>query len=190
MIELNLLPEELKIKAKKTDLLPQAQYLLYLIALFFGIAILMNIYLGINYLAKINKLNALNNKWKKLEPQRQMLKGLGGGEEGLPPEVRAMQQFTAKNILWSEKLNKLSLNLPSGVWLTELYVASNKNLILRGSVVSLQKEEMALINKFIENLKKDRGFFKDFANLELTSVQKATLGGYEVVNFVLNGVLK
>jgi len=56
--------------------------------------------------------------------------------------------------------------------------------------VSLQQEEMNAINKFMDNLKKDSVFLKDFSNLELTSVQKKVIGGYDIADFVLSAKLK
>jgi hypothetical protein len=94
-----------------------------------------------------------------------------------------------RKLNWSEKLNKLSLNLPSGIWFNELSV-SKKDFILKGSVLSLQKEEMNLVNKFIDSLKKDMVFFKDFTRLELSSIQMKTVVGYDVFDFVLTGKLK
>ena len=89
-----------------------------------------------------------------------------------------------------KKLNRLSLDLPSGIWFNEISANLKKEFILRGSVVSLKKEEMLLINQFIDNLKKDTDFFKDFSKLEMTSAQSGEIGGYEVNDFVISGVLK
>jgi Tfp pilus assembly protein PilN len=100
-----------------------------------------------------------------------------------------IQQLIGQRINWAEKLNKLSLNLPSGVWFNEIQVNS-KEFILKASVISLQKEEMNLINAFIDNLKNDKDFFKDFNNLELNSAQKRVIGGYDVTDFILVGILK
>ncbi|MCM8789700.1 MAG: hypothetical protein NC916_01575 [Candidatus Omnitrophica bacterium] len=65
-----------------------------------------------------------------------------------------------------------------------------KNFVLFGSVISLEKKEMSLLKDFIDSLKKDSGFFKDFSGLELTSVQTRQVGVYEVVDFTLQGALR
>jgi len=187
MIEINLLPQELKIKSKKVGLEPS--YFLYLVPLLFGILICVHVYLAVLGIAKNCQFHALNNRWQKVAPQRKTLEDFKKEHELLSSDAKIVQQLTAQRINWSEKLNKLSLNLPSGIWFDEIIVTS-LDFTLRGSVISLQKEEFGLINKFINNLKNDKGFFKFFNNLELSSVQRRVIGGYDVVGFVLVGTLK
>jgi Tfp pilus assembly protein PilN len=137
---------------------------------------------------KSSELKGLNNKWRALEPQRKTLQDFSSEYSVLSEDSKTMQQLMQQRISWSEKLNKLSLFLPAGVWFNELNV-NRKDFTLSGSVVSLQKEEMALVDRFMDSLKADQGFFKDFLKLELRSVQKRTVGGYEITDFVLSGVL-
>ena len=184
MIEINLLPEELKIKKEKAAKAIKSRQVLYFIPLIFIILIIIHIYLLSLLIVKNFQLSALNNKWQQLQPQKKKLEDFKGEYQTLSQDDNAIKQFTSQRIIWSAKLNKLSLNLPSGTWFREMSV-SGKVLTLRGSVVALQKEEMDLINKFIDNLKKDRDFFKDFNNLELTSVQRKIIGGYDVTDFIL-----
>ncbi len=187
MIEINLLPQELKIKHSKVSLEPS--YFIYLIILAFSILICVHTYLLILGITKHYQFNALNNKWQKLAPERKKTEDFNKEHELLSADANIIQQLTSKRIICSEKLNKLSLNLPSGVWFSDT-TFTLKDFTLRGSVISLQKEEIALINKFIDNLKNDTAFFKDFNKLELGSLQRRIIGGYDVVDFVLVGTLK
>ncbi|MHB8155446.1 MAG: hypothetical protein ACYDFR_05280, partial [Candidatus Omnitrophota bacterium] len=82
-----------------------------------------------------------------------------------------------------------SLNLPSGVWFNEIKI-SVKDMIIQGSVISLVKEEVNLINKLLENLKADSEFSRDFVSFELSNVQKKNVGGYDIADFILTGALK
>jgi len=187
MIEINLLPHELKAKSKNAGLEPG--YFLYLIPLVFALLVCAHIILAVVTIARSYQFIALNNKLKSLEPQRKIFENLNK-ENGMPlADAKLIQQLTVQRINWPEKLNKLSLNLPPGVWFEEITVSS-KSFILKGSVISLQKEEMALINKFMDNLKNDTSFFKDFNNLGLSSVQRRVIGGYEIIDFTLLGNLK
>ncbi|MFC1805071.1 hypothetical protein ACFLZ3_04530, partial [Candidatus Omnitrophota bacterium] len=67
-------------------------------------------------------------------------------------------KLSAEKLNWSEKLNKLSLHLPYGIWFDNLSL-KGADFVLRGSVISLQGEEMMLIKKFIESLKDDLFWF-------------------------------
>jgi Tfp pilus assembly protein PilN len=134
-------------------------------------------------------LGVLNNKWQRLLPQRKMLEDFKKRYAVFSSDIGVIQQLVKQRVNWSEKLNKLSLDLPSGIWFNEVSISS-KNFFLKCSAVSLQKAEMNLINKFMDNLKKEIDFINDFSNLELTSVQRRIIAGYEVVDFVLVGTLK
>ena len=187
MIEINLLPEESKPKAKKVKI--ESKSVLNFIPLVFSILIFLHIFLAIVSIIQNCRLSALNNKWHNLEPQRKILEETKKELNILSADSKAIQQLTGQRISWAEKLNSLSINLPSGIWFNEILL-SNKEFSLKGSIISLQKEEMGLIDKFLSNLKSDAGFFKDFNNLELGSVQKKVIGGYEVSDFILTGKLK
>jgi hypothetical protein len=91
--------------------------------------------------------------------------------------------------LWAQKLNELSLHLPPGVWFNEILL-NNKNLTIKGSVISLEKNEVVLVNKLLDDLKGHAEFAKDFSSFELSNVQNRTIGGYDIADFVLVGVLK
>lgn len=190
MIEINLLPEELKTKAKpvKPGFNMESEYFLYGSLLILGSLILAHIYLTAFVFVRNNQLRRLNNKWRQLEPQRKLLENFNAEYTILSQDALALKKLTDARVNWSEKLNKLSLGLPSRIWFNEILVSSN-NLSLRASAISLQNEEMNLIKKFIDNLKSDSGFFKDFNSLELSLVQRKVIGGYDIVDFTLVGAI-
>ena len=189
MIEINLLPEELRIKTKRLGKVSiESKYFLYLIPLVFAVLILAHICLAAVGIVKSLQFSQLNSKWKKLEPQRELLNNLKKEYNVLASNVKLIQELNSRRLNWSEKLNRLSQDLPSGIWFNELLV-SRKDFVLKASVISLQGEEMSLINKFIDSLKNDARFLRDFNNLELGSVQKKSVGGYDVVDFILTAKL-
>lgn len=188
MIEINLLPEKLRTKAGAKfgiDLTAIPNF----IPIIVGVLIFIHLYLGAVSIIRNRQLRLLKHKWEELEPHRKTLDSLKEESIMLSQDALAIQRLAGARIIWSEKLNKLSLNLPNGIWFNELSVSSGE-LLLEGSVVSLEKEEVNLVNKFIDNLKNDSAFFKDFNNIELSSVQRKTIGGYEVVDFLLLCALK
>lgn len=192
------MPEELKskIKSKTSISAPAAaaggfdpRLFLYIILSLLGALACIHIFLLGNLFIKNSALGALNKKWMQLEPQRKMVEGVTKEQDSLTADTKLVQELTKTRLNWSEKLNKISFNLSSGIWFNELSV-NQKNLILKGSTVSLQKIELSLINQFIENLKKDKVFIRDFSSLELSSIQRKMIAGYEVVDFTLTGALK
>ncbi len=186
MIEINLLPEELRAKTKKGGFDPR--YALYFLPLLLALLLFLHLYLAANFLIKNYSVAVFEKKWKQLKPQLQKIEN-ARKETGQEPFDPRITQLASQRITWSDKLNYLSDQLPYGIWFTSLSFSS-KEFLLKCSVVSLQKEEMSLINTFISNLKRDKNFIKDFASLELSSVQKKEVGGFEVVDFLLTGTVK
>ncbi len=184
MIEINLLPEELKSKAKKSKKARELNQVLYFVPLLFGILLIIHLSLATVFAFRAYQINMLNAKWRSLEPQRKLLAQSRQEYDFLSQDSRITQQLELQGIGWAQKLKRLSADLPSGIWFNEA-VFSSKECVLKGSVISLKKEEMSLINRLIGNLKADALFFKDFSSLELSSVQMRSLGGYNVVDFVL-----
>ena len=201
MIEINLLPEELRVKTKEKPpeevtvtkvTIPgfnQDKVFIFAIPALLLVFIMMHVYFMAIGMSNNRKLAVLNKKWKTLEPQKKTLDEFNLRFSSATQDVSFIKLLTGQRVLWAQKLNKLSLDLPGGVWFNDFSLIK-QGVIIQGSVVSLQKEELALINKFFINLKEDNEFFKDFANFELSSVQKKTVGSYDVADFVITGVLK
>ncbi len=195
MIEINLLPEELKVKAKKT-VSPgnfasgfDPTYLIYIVPVAIGLLLSAHLVLGIVSLAKQAGLRSLNKEWSGLESQRKKLSSYKSEFEVNSQDAAMINELTVKSIRWSEKLNLLSKNLPPGVWFNRLLV-SPKGLEIKACVFSVESNGVDLINKFLYNLKSDSVFFKDFSGLEIGNMQSKKLGSYEVMDFTINGGLK
>lgn len=191
MININLLPEELrpKIKRRKVRYKIEFTYLLYLVPVLVSIFIGLHIFLFAIGFLKSAQFNSLNRKWQDLEKQRELLKNFKMEFSILSKDNKLLQQLVRNRISWSEKLNKLSAYLPADLWFRQLSVSSN-NFKLEGSVVSLERKEMSSIKGYIDELKKDAGFFSDFNNIEVDSMSTRRIGGYDVVDFTLLGGLK
>ncbi|MDD5097546.1 MAG: PilN domain-containing protein [Candidatus Omnitrophica bacterium] len=199
MIEINLLPEELRIKTKSKNLeqvtvtksaaFGSEQLFIYAIPILLGLFVCAHVYFAVISMAKNNQLVTLNSQWVKLEPQKKALDEFNNEYSNVSQDANLAQLLTGKRIVWAQKLNELSLNLPSGVWFNEITINA-KDIVIQGSVISLAKEEVNLLNKLLENLKEDGEFSKDFVSFELSNVQKKNIGGYDIADFILTGVLK
>ena len=186
MIEINLLPEELKSKTQKTGF--GQSYIFLGIPLIIFILLFIQLILLVRYSAKVHSLSVLNGKWVALAPKVKMVEDLKKSSGTAAADSQAAK-LVSQRIDWSEKLYLLSKYLPNGICFTSLSLVE-KEFILKGSVISLQKEEMNLINKFLTDVSKDKNFIGDFGSLELSSVQESQKSSFEIVDFVLSGVLK
>ncbi|HTZ11195.1 MAG TPA: hypothetical protein VMD04_02295 [Candidatus Margulisiibacteriota bacterium] len=176
-------------RGKNSPFAIEARYFIYLIPLVIGLLAALHVFLFAVIMIKNSELFILSSKWNALAPQRQALDKFKSEFAVINQDSLAINQLVAQRINWSEKLNKLSLGLPSGVWFEEITISKN-NFFLRGSVVSLQRQEMSLIKSFMDNLKNENAFIKDFNKLELGSVQRRTVGGYEIADFSFSGSLR
>lgn len=189
MIEINLIPEEFKVEIKKSSVSVDSKKILYLLPIGCSIILLAHICLGAANISLSYKYKALNSKWKTLEPQINALEENNKESNILREEDAVLQKMVKERINWAEKLNKLSLYLPSGIWFNELIVL-NKEFTLKATVISLEKEEMSLINKFLASLKGDTGFARDFKILDLGTIKRDKLSNYDISSFSLAGSLK
>lgn len=199
MIEINLLPEELRVKTKEKApeqvtikngaSFNQDQLFVYAIPALLALFVLAHFYFAMITLSKNGRLASLNRKWMDLSPQKKALDEFSREFSAVSQDAGLTQLLIKQRILWAQKLNKLSLNLPVGVWFNEIAL-TKQNITIQGSVISLKMDELNLINKLIDSLKADNEFFKDFASFELSNVQKRTVGSYDIADFVLVGVLK
>jgi len=199
MIQINLLPEELRVRNKtkssehetvaKPGVFSHEQLFIYALPVLCGALICAHIYFAVIFILKNNQLVALNRQWVKLEPQKKAFDEFNIDYSSTTQDASLVKLLISKRILWAQKLNKLSLNLPSGVWFNEITI-SPKDIVIQGSVISLAKEEVNLINKLLENLKIDSEFSRDFNFFELSNLQKKNVGGYDIADFILTGVLK
>lgn len=199
MIEINLLPEELRTKTKaraseqaavtKVVLANQDKLFIYAIPALLALLIAVHLYFTVVAISKNTQLISLNRKWLSLEPQKKTLDAFNKEFSSGSQDANFAQLLINQRVLWSQKLNKLSLHLPTGVWFNEI-MFNGKSITIQGSVISMQRDQVSLVNKLLDDLKMDTDFSKDFSSFELTSMQNKVIGGYDIADFVLVGALK
>lgn len=197
MIEINLLPEELRNRVIKpvkqnnglTLAKPGMQLLIFVIPLIFIVLLLAHIYFVLIGVSRSMRLNSLKAKWERSLPQRKALEDFNAEHSLVSGDALEIRKLLLERINWSEKLNTLSLSLPAGVWL-EFVSASKKEFYLKGKAVSSDKTEVSLIRNYIEEIKSKPQFMKNFVSLDLTSIQKSNVSAYEVADFSLTGSIR
>ncbi|MDO8489663.1 MAG: PilN domain-containing protein [Candidatus Omnitrophota bacterium] len=199
MIEINLLPEELRVKTKEKvveqvtmesgSTFKQDQLFVYAIPVLFVLFVLVHLYFGVVSISQNVRLASLNRKWIDFGPQKKVLDEFNLKYSAASQDAGLTQLLIKQRVLWAQKLNDLSLNLPVGVWFNDISF-TKQNITIQGSVISLKMDELNLINKLLDGLKTDSEFSKDFTNLELSNVQRRTVGSYDITDFVLQGTLR
>lgn len=191
MIEINLLSGDLKAKPSEKKLFGgvDLRYAAYALPASLAILVCAHSFLGVMAMVKRSELDSLNKKWQNMEPQRKELGEFNKEYVASEQDAALIKPLIDNRISWSKKLNRLSLDLPSGIWFTDISV-NTKELSIRCSVISTEKIEMTLIKAFMDTLKNDAEFIKDFTTLELGPIQSQSIAGNEIANFTLKATLK
>ena len=197
MIEINLLPEEKRIRQRKKPVKQHTDHqhtpvvtaqmlkkVFYAVPVIAGLFLCVHAYCLVAQVSASMQLAALNKKWRSLEPQRANLTGFKSTYEAGSQDEKVLGDLPGAALKWSKKLNRLSLDLPSGIWLSELS-GSPFQMVAKCSVVSLENDQVEMINTFITGLRNDADFFGDFLDFDLGSVQKRAIGTYEIADFMI-----
>lgn len=186
MIEINLLPEELRKKKSEPvfNLNIGAEKLKFLvIGGAIGILILIIIVLSLGSFIRRAQINSLLAREKNFSERLSHIDTINKEIAVLKAKMAVLDQLTKRKFLWTEKLNQLSDLVLPGIWLTHVYTDLENRLIIEGSVISKSVEAMAFVGKFMKNIKDDQRFFKDFNSIKLESVQRKNKEERDAVDF-------
>ncbi|MCX7927114.1 MAG: PilN domain-containing protein [Candidatus Omnitrophica bacterium] len=180
MLQINLLPDEFRTKKDTTGL--NLERIVLVVSIVLSLVIFLHLVLGFIQISRIFQLKAVQQNLNALEPQRKQIEIQQKQQQD--PARKMISDFLNNRILWSRKLNTISLQLPAGVWLNEMSM-SNSELYLDGSVVSVsgQGNEIDLINRFMSALRSDKDFMKDFSALELGPLNSQIKGSFTVQDY-------
>ncbi|KPK38870.1 MAG: hypothetical protein AMJ78_09375 [Omnitrophica WOR_2 bacterium SM23_29] len=187
MIEINLLPQELRKKKKQPLKLPRLPAL-PIVAGIIGCLIFIQVLLLIMVQAKKASFNSLNKKLTSISTLNAEAKGVEDKLKEFSSKVDAVNKLSTSRFNWGEKLNDLSDSVVSGIWLRRIYVKSaepKRLLILEGSSIVSGAEEPGSIGKFVNSLKENSSFSEDFDEIELTKVERRKIGRTEVIDFII-----
>lgn len=200
MIEINLLPKELRV-TRKFFVLNKEFYIsvglgagMILLAFFLFLLAIVG--------GQEMALTKTEKELGRLDSDRRGIKELKADIRFLQSQSQTAEGLLKHSLLWSKKMNQASDLLQSGIWLTKLElqsrsISSEKRelkgdaaLLIQGRVYSRDREEAAVVGKYISALKGNEDFFKDFEDIRLENVQSRLLGGVSVSEFTLVCSLK
>jgi len=213
MIELNLIPKNLRIANKKNEAklgikLSKVAPIPLIVGLI-SVIILSQVILGMISVMQQKKLAAIKCKLNDIMPQQEIAATLKKEVDKLSGKVAVIDSLTSGSLVWAQKLYDLNNSIVDGVWLSALSLSVEKSktpqvfagfnkgispqvpadkemFVINGSAVSSDSDEAtAIVGRFIDSLKTNADFFKDFDDIKLSSVQRETLGNTEIMNFTI-----
>lgn len=198
MIDINLVPENMrKNRRSKTVAVSSAAVTGLPQTVVFGIlgaftVLLIIALLGCQgYLAlQISKRNNLKKQLADIEQARKNVEMTIQDIKNLNVRVKTLEKVVGgRTILWAEKLNEISDNLPRGVWLTKVALEA-QYLVLEGSAVSKMKTEIADIHILTGKLKGNKGFMANLKSLELDMIKARNVDNLSVADFKIRAELE
>ena len=185
MIEINLLPEELR-KEKKFQLnldLQASKVRIIGGSAIAGILIFLVLFFSIGASIRKGQAARLLDREQGISQDKVNAETLNQDIAVLRSKMAVLGEVTKRRFLWAEKLNQLSDLVLPGIWYTRIYTGTDGMLIIEGSVISKKEEAMASVGKFMKGLGENNDFFSDFSNIKLETVQRKSLEERDVVDF-------
>lgn len=184
MIKIDLLPKESE-RAKKGFRLPDNLIVTVCYAAI-AAAVSLNFILWAALIFKNVQYRQYWAAFSGLKPQMEKADILRTDIRDAEANRNTIRQLTASRLIWARKLNKVSEYLPRGMWLTNL-VFNDGKLSLIGNVISEKGQDAGLIRAFLNQLAGDRYFSEGLSALELDSITKKEIKGFEASEFVISG---
>ncbi len=186
MIEINLLPEELR--RKKTEPLfnlniDAEKFKFWLGGGVIAILVLIIVVFVAGSFIRKAQIKGLLAREKGFSGRIAQIDEINKEITELRSKMAVLDQLTKRKFAWSEKLNQLSDLVLPGIWFTRVYTDNENRIMIEGSVVSKSEEAMAFVGKFMKNIKDNQQFFVDFKNIKLESVQRGDNADADIVDF-------
>ena len=186
MIKINLLPEELRKKDERINILaelPIQRGAIIFVILFFvlqGLASAYAFYLSSHFKVMKAESAALMAANREIAAQKSSILLI-------KKRIEKADTVTLRPFYWSSLLKALSDSVTKGVWLNGLSITDEgkiSRLKLNGSVVG-KGEETAYAGKFIKELKSNPVFNELFDEIELSTINQKKIKDFDVYDFVI-----
>jgi len=193
LVKVNLLPPEIS-KSKEIafpalNIQRAPVFLFSLVIVFF----LISISLRLMTMYQKKGLYDVTRQYQQAEELAKKNRILKQEQDKLIKECNLLEGYLKRNVVWSEKLSQLRNLIPKEVWL--MYLSFEKkgiedsalySLYLRGGLISQDKTSpLGILSKFINQLKEDKAFFRDFDNPILTDLRTETRQNLEIMTFAV-----
>ena len=203
MIEINLLPEELrgKKKAEEEHKLPKfttGPALIWVVTAIVAMQAMLWISIGF----KSRQKAKLVRQWQELAPQQMLLESAKRDNKRFSRRLDLLRSSTTeRKFYWAEKLDSFLDCIPSGIWLNEIIVKDEGKeedgedkgsgyMMVAGRLLHMRGEEEAVVGKFVANMKANPVFFAGFKDVDLEGIYTEIEDDVEVKGFKLKCYLE
>ncbi|MFH1360313.1 MAG: hypothetical protein ABIJ41_04660 [Candidatus Omnitrophota bacterium] len=189
-------------KDPKAEFLNISKPLIVYSCISLGLVLVVGIFLSFNLSSKTKILNNLKEQEKALKINPKEIEKIKNERAFLERKVHLIDALSSRDFYYYEKLQLIADLIPDGVWLTEIYSrkegsasagrsADKKSLGLEKNVFTIKgiavseklDDAVTLIEKYIELLRSNQEFSKDFGEIKLNNSNLGSVGKQDVMNF-------
>lgn len=194
MIEINLLPPNLRVKKKdpmKLPSLPIIPIAAGVVCLLFAIQVLLLFFIQVKSVSR----DSLKKRIASIAASNKETMSIDSSLREISSKVEAIDKLSSSRFSVAKKLNDLSDSMVSGVWLRSIDVKKGESgsepgvlretLVLEGSNIVAGDSEEGSIGRFVNSLKENESFSSDFDDIELAKVERKKVQNTEIMNFVI-----
>lgn len=181
MLEINLLPEDLKKSAPSpVRQLHRSPLIWVAVISIVGYWLLLQLQIvGAN-----RKFAFTQAEIQRLQPQQVRAQQLQKTIEDLKLKYTAFGQLKQGH-LWAERLNVISDLIPDVIWLNELMMDASEGLVIKGTAIEQDGRALASVGKYVQGLNHEPAFNTVFKRLEIDSIKRSMDERIELVQFLL-----
>lgn len=184
MIQINLLPPELRVVARDragpaVPWKPAARAVGGGVIALTVALVLFNGWQG-------RSLRRLQAEWRRLEPEKVRLDQTQQDIRALQLQAESLQRIKEPAGQWAPRLNLLSDVVVPQIWFSSLKWSQGQPARLEGSALAASDaDRSAPVTQFLQRLKEHPDFSRWFSSVELLSVAHRKVGDAEVVDFTV-----
>lgn len=200
MIELNLLPKEMRRKKRKMELpaIPFLQIAIGIVA----VLVVCHILIVTLLFFRGGSLKKLKAEWESMQPQKEATDKVAKETNELEKRIAAIRKIAKPDISWTRLLSGLNQGMIPGIWLSNLNLkfqgrpyspktgGNPTTLVLTGYALGKSEVGTASVARLINSLKRSKNFSEYFSEIELESMNAKEFQGEEAMFFRLECAFK
>lgn len=201
MLELNLLPKNMRGLKKRKLQFAQRMKLVKLSSVFVLIAFGVIFFILMIFVqTSRSKVANLESEHTKLEPKISELESIEEEIDEVKEKLNVLGSIVQQDVKWSEIMEGLSKSILENVWLTSFEARRSRSsgshkqrgrttgtgaLTLRGFVLGESEYATTQVAQMVTSLKNELQFSRYFENIELENMQSTEIEGEQTMNFVI-----
>ncbi|MCF7873449.1 MAG: PilN domain-containing protein [Candidatus Omnitrophica bacterium] len=155
--------------------------LLILLVVFFALLVSG---IGLFSLTKAAKYNGYKKIWKKWEPKSNQLADIKRDLSSLQREFNRIKDVLIPEYTGVMLLNSMFSALPKNIWFKNINF-EQKAVEFEGYILKWDKDSLASLEDFINNLQENESFSKEFKTIDIKDTKRTNFNGVEVTQFII-----